>query len=205
LIVAVLSILFSVPPSILAGYGFYRYARFRLKSALFRFLFLVLAVPPTIVIVPYFLLLSSWGLLDSLVGLAITYVAFLIPIQTILYYSYLFSIPRQIEEAAIIDGASKLEILGTITLPLSLPAVLAISVYAFVLAWNEFAFAVTLLRSPSNWTSVLGLYSFIGEWNLDWNGAMVTALYITIPALIFFFVTQKYYIRGMTAGAVKGG
>jgi len=203
-IVSLFTVCISVPPAVLAGYGFYRYTKFRGRSTLFSFLFLVTCVPPTIIIIPYFIMLNTWGLIDTLIGLAITYVSFVLPLQVILYYSYLFSIPREIEEAAMIDGASKLRILTSIILPLSYPGIAAISIYAFNLAWNEFAFAITLLRSQSNWTTVIGIYSFIGQWKMDWNGAMVTSIYTTIPSFIFFFLTQKYFIKGLTAGALKG-
>ena len=89
-------------------------------------------------------------------------------------------------------------------MPLSTNGIAAISVFAFTSAWNEFMFAITFLRSPSNWTAVAGIRSFIGEWTVSWDYAMIASTYFVIPALIFYFFTQKYFIKGMTAGAVKG-
>ncbi|RLI27184.1 carbohydrate ABC transporter permease [Candidatus Bathyarchaeota archaeon] len=202
ILVSVLTVILSVPPALLAGYAFYRFD-FRGKSSLFRLLFLTMVVPPTVIIVPYYLVLDSWGLTDSLIGLAITYLAFTIPTEIIIFYGYLFSIPRELEEAALLDGCSPLGVFVRIILPLSVPGIIAISIYSFSIAWNEFAFAMTLLRSPSNWTAVAGIRTFIGQWMLAWDKVMITCVYFTIPAIIFYFLTQKYFVSGMTAGALK--
>lgn len=202
-IVAVLTLLFSVPASVLAGYGLYKYLRFRGRSWLIRFLFLVITIPPTVVIIPYYLMVDSWGLADSLLGLAITYIVFTLPINVMVYFASLFSIPREIQESAMVDGCSTLEAFVRVVLPLSKIGIIAISVLTFTVAWNEFAFALTLLRTPSKWTAVIGLRSFVAQWTLDWNSIMLSAIIFTIPVIIFYFITQKYFVEGMTKGALK--
>jgi len=203
IIVAVLTLLFSVPASVLAGYGLYKYLRFRGRSWLMRFLFLVITIPPTVVIIPYYLMVDSWGLADSLLGLAITYIVFTLPINVMVYFASLFSIPREIQESAMVDGCSTLEAFVRIVLPLSKIGIIAISVLTFTVAWNEFAFALTLLRTPSKWTAVIGLRSFVQQWTLDWNSIMLSAIIFTMPVIIFYFITQKYFVEGMTKGALK--
>ena len=201
--VSILTTLLSMPPSVLAAYAFYRF-RFRARRVLFRLLFVLMIVPASTMIIPYYSILSSWHMTNSLLGLAISYLIFTLPINVVLFYSYLFSIPPEIEEAALLDGCTVLTSFVRIVLPLALSGIAVISIIDFTLGWSEFMFAVTLISSPSKYTAVYGLYTFLGEFSSDWGAALASATYFAIPALIFYFVTQKYLVKGMTAGAVKG-
>jgi ABC-type glycerol-3-phosphate transport system permease component len=203
IIVSIFTMMFSVPPAILAAYAFYRF-NFKGKGTLFSMLFILMIVPSAVLLVPFYQLLSSMRLTNNLLGLSFVYTIFTMPTNTVLFYSFLFSIPHEMEEAALIDGCSIFSSFRKIILPLSIPGIVAISVNSFSLAWNEFLFAITLLHKPTIWTAVCGVYSFIGEWTLMWDRAMIVSVYFTIPLIIFFFLTQKYFIAGLTAGAIKG-
>lgn len=200
--VGFLTLMFSVPPAILGAYAFYRF-NFKAKNILFNMLFILMITPTAVLLVPFYQLLSSMRLTNSLLGLSFVYVTFTVPVNTVLFYSFLFSIPHALEEASLIDGCSIFSSFRKITLPLSVPGIIAISVNSLSLAWNEFLFAITLLNKPESYTAVCGVYSFIGEWTLMWDRAMIVSVYFTIPMLIFFFLTQKYFIAGLTAGALK--
>ncbi len=118
--------------------------------------------------------------------------------------SYFRAIPVELEEAAIIDGASRLGVLFRITLPLSLPGIVAIVVYAFVVTWNEFLFALVLAQDYRVKTLPIGIAEFSSEFNTDWGAVMAASLVMTLPIAILFMAMQKMFIGGLTAGAVKG-
>jgi len=203
IIVGIITVMFSVPPAVFGAYAFYRF-NFKGKGALFNMLFILMIVPSAVLLVPFYQLLSSMKLTNNLLGLSLVYTVFTVPMNTVLFYSFLFSIPRAIEEAALIDGCSIFSSFRKITLPLSIPGIVAISVNSLSLAWNEFLFAITLLNKPTTWTAVCGVYSFVGEFILMWDRAMIVSVYFTVPMIIFFFLIQKYFIVGLTAGALKG-
>jgi len=202
-IVGILTVMFSVPPAVLGAYAFYRF-NFRGREALFNMLFILMITPAAVLIVPYYQLLSSMKLTNNLLGLSFAYTTFTVPTNTVLFYTFLFSIPQALEEAALIDGCSIFGSFRRIVLPLSKPGIIAICVNSLSLAWNEFMFAVTLLSKEQSYTAVPGVYSFIGEWTLMWEKAMIASVYFSIPLIVFFFLTQKYFITGLTAGALKG-
>jgi ABC-type glycerol-3-phosphate transport system permease component len=118
--------------------------------------------------------------------------------------SYFRAIPVELEEAAIIDGASRLSILFRITLPLSLPGLAAVLVYAFVTTWNEFILALVLAQDSRVKTLPIGIAEFTGEFTTDWGAVMAASLLMTLPIAILFFVLQRMFVGGLTAGAVKG-
>jgi multiple sugar transport system permease protein len=118
--------------------------------------------------------------------------------------SYFEAIPRELDEAAIIDGASRVGILFRITLPLSLPGIVAVVVYAFVTTWNEFIFALCFATDTSVKTLPIGLAEFSTEFNTDWGAVMAASVVMTVPIALLFLVFQKLFVGGLMAGAVKG-
>jgi len=202
-IVSILTVAGSIPPSVLAAYAFYKF-NFKGKKLLFRLLFLIMLTPAAVVIIPLYMMLSSLHLTNSLLGLALLYSVFRLPGNIIIFYSYLFSIPPEIEESALVDGCTRIGAFIRIILPVSVVGIAAIAVLSFTLGWNEFMFAITMLSDAQQWTAVCGIYSFIGQWTLSWDKALISATYFSIPALVFYFFSQKYFVSGMTAGAIKG-
>ena len=151
-----------------------------------------------------FMIMLRLGLLDSLFGLSLAYLAFLIPVAAMLLKAFFEAIPVELEEASLIDGASRIGTLFRITLPLSLPGVASTFLFCFIISWDEFLFARMFIRQPENWTVSLGLASFSGEFVTPWDQVMAAATIITLPAAAIFLVLQRYLIRGLTAGGIKG-
>ncbi len=160
--------------------------------------------PAILLALPMFVLFLHLGLLNSLFGLSIAYLAFLIPVAAVLLKAFFDAIPVELEEASMIDGASRLQTLFRITLPLSLPGVASTFLFCFIISWDEFLFARMFISRPDNWTVSLGLASFSGEFVTPWDQVMAAATIITLPAALIFLALQRYLVRGLTAGGVKG-
>ncbi|MDE0111970.1 MAG: carbohydrate ABC transporter permease [Albidovulum sp.] len=160
--------------------------------------------PAILLALPMFVFLSRLGLLNSLFGLSLAYLAFLIPVAAALLKAFFDAIPVELEEASLIDGASRVGTLFRITLPLSLPGVASTFLFCFIISWDEFLFARMFIRQPDNWTVSLGLASFSGEFVTPWDQVMAAATIITLPAALIFLMLQRYLVRGLTAGGVKG-
>jgi multiple sugar transport system permease protein len=154
--------------------------------------------------VPLFITLRWLGLVNTYLGLILVYMILTLPLSVWMLTSYFKAIPVELEEAAIIDGASRLGVLFRITLPLSLPGVVAIVIYAFVTTWNEFIFALVLAQDSRVKTLPIGIAEFTTEFNTDWGAVMAASLIMTLPIAILFFAMQRLFIGGLTAGALKG-
>jgi ABC-type glycerol-3-phosphate transport system permease component len=188
---------------IMAGIGFSRY-RFR-GSRGFQLGILVTQLFPLILLVtPYYVLMSRLGLIDSHLSLMITYCAFTLPFCVWMLNTYFHSVPADMEEAAMIDGCSRLGAYFRITIPLAAPGIAATAIFAFVLAWNEFIFANTFIDSAAMRTLPIGLRTFIGQYSTEWNVLMAASVITTLPVVLMFVFLQKHFIRGMTSGSIKG-
>lgn len=161
-------------------------------------------IPPVITLVSLYLIFRNIGLLNSLTGLIIGNVGFAIPICVWLLKGIFDAIPTEIEEAAIVDGCSRMGVLWRIILPLSLPGIAAVAILSFMWSWDEFMLARTVISTESNWVGSLGIISFIGLYITPWNQIMAAATIFTIPAIVLFIIVQKWFISGLTTGAVKG-
>ncbi len=189
--------------SILAALGFARYrmpgGRILMMSTLLSQLFpLVLLVPPM------FIVMRTLHILDTPAALIIAYISFALPYSIWLLTGYLRSIPAELEESAMVDGATRLGAYFRVTLPLAVPGIIATFIYSFILSWDEFLFATTFISNPNLRTLPLGLYSFIGEYTVQWNMLMAGAVVTTLPVAILFVFLQRYLIAGLTSGAIKG-
>lgn len=188
--------------STLAGYGLSRF-KFRGRGTFLAFLLLSQMFPSVMLVIPYFKIMQTAGLLDSLLGLTITYISFTIPFCTWMMYGYFKSIPKELDEAASIDGCGPMRTFFTVILPLALPGMVATSIYAFITGWNEYLFALILTNSEEQKTLPIGIGQLIGQYKVEWNELMAASIYSTIPLMIVFLFLQRYLISSLTAGAVK--
>ena len=154
--------------------------------------------------IPLYVLLRNLHLLNSLTGLVLVYTTFALPFCVWMLRNYFLSIPVELDDAARVDGASRLQALFGVILPVAVPGIIATSIFAFILSWNEFLYANTFISSSNKRTVSIGLQSLIGEFTTDWGLLMAGAVVTTIPVVIVFFAVQRYLTQGLAAGAVKG-
>ncbi len=161
-------------------------------------------LPDALLVIPIFIIFRQLFLLDTLQGLVLVDAAFAIPVTIWILKGFFDSIPTEIEDAALIDGCSRMGVLWRVILPLSAPALVAVAVVGFFDGWNEYLFASSFITTQSRWVTSVGLASFIGELATPIELVMAGALSFTIPPIIFYLVMQKYIVSGLTSGAVKG-
>jgi multiple sugar transport system permease protein len=186
-----------------AGYALSRFA-FRGKYWIVALMLLTQMFPLVMLVAPIFKMLSPLGLTNSLTGLVIVYVAFNVPFATFLMQSFFDGIPKELEEAAMIDGASRFRAFRQIILPLTLPGIAATLGFVFTAAWSELLFALMLISSTAASTFPVGLLSFVSKFSVDFGQMMAAGVLALIPACLFFLLIQRYLVQGLTAGAVKG-
>ena len=196
--VATVSILLAA----LAGYGFTRYL-FKGKRTTRYFIIITQMLPPIFVLVPYYMFFSRIGLYDTYLSLVIAFTSFSLPFSILVVSSFFESIPVQLDEAALIDGCTRLQALMRIILPVSKQALLGVGAFCFINAWTELLFAVVLTRSPSMRMFTTAVATYIGEYTRNWNGIMAISILGCIPLVIIWIFLQRYIIEGMTAGSVK--
>jgi multiple sugar transport system permease protein len=161
-------------------------------------------VPPAILFIPLYAQIRTLGLADSLAGLIVAYPSFTVPFVTWLLMGYFESIPEELEEAAMIDGATRFGAFWRIVLPLAAPGVLAASLYAFTQAWNEFLYALVFITDVKLRTLPVGLSTFITGDVYGWGFLMAGAVLTTLPVIVAYIYLQRYMVEGLTAGSVKG-
>lgn len=186
-----------------AGYAFARF-KFRGNRALSLFMLLSQMLPLTVLMIPMYYMENAAGLVDTKLGLAIAHLAISMPLVTWMAKGYFKGIPKEIEEAAVVDGCSATETIFYIIIPLLRPALAATGIYAFISSWNEFALANVLTRSMNSRTVPIALNEFSSFFKVDWGDTMAAATLITIPIIIVFMLVQKQFVEGLASGAVKG-
>ena len=166
---------------------------------------LIMKMVPTIaVVIPIFLTLSKLGLVDGTGGLVIAYLAFALPFAVWALRGFVIGVPRELEEAAMIDGCTQVQAFRRVTLPLIVPGLVATSIFTMILAWNEYLITYFLISSPDQYTLPLWLTHFIGTEGTSFGPLMAGATIIAAPIAIFFMFVQRNLARGLTAGAVRG-
>jgi multiple sugar transport system permease protein len=202
----IVSLSTAVIVTILASLGGYAMSRFsfRGKFWIVGLMLLTQMFPLVMLIAPIFKILSPLGLTNSLSGLILVYVAFNVPFATFLMQSFFDGIPKDLEEAAMIDGATRFMAFRQIILPLTLPGMAATLGFVFTAAWSELLFALMLISGVDASTFPVGLLSFVSKFSVDFGQMMAAGVLALIPACLFFFFIQRYLVQGLTAGAVKG-
>lgn len=188
---------------VLASYSFSR-LRFRGRRSLLTGIILTQLMPMAVLIIPIYRVAQTLGLLNTHIGLMIAYLTFDLPVGIWLLHGFYVAIPRDLEEAAQIDGAGQLRAFWQITLPLAMPGIMATGAYAFFMAWQDFMFALAFMSSNNMQTLPLGVLSFIGEHATQWGSLMAASVLLMVPVFVIFAFVQRQFISGLTRGAMKG-
>ncbi|NHN34978.1 carbohydrate ABC transporter permease [Paenibacillus agricola] len=202
LIVSIISTLISLVVGIPAAYGFAKY-RYKFSGLMFASVVAIRMFPPIILGVPFFLMMRQLGLINTHLGLIITYLPLELTLIIWILEGFFRQVPREIEEAAEIDGLGTFGKFVRIALPLSMPAVGVASIFSFLAAWNEFMFALTLTRTESAQTMPIGIAGYVTTFQTFWGKMSATGILYIIPVIIFTIIAQKGMIKGLTAGATK--
>ena len=189
--------------SVLGGYALARY-RFRGRQATLLVFLATQMMPVVVLIVPLFIIFRILGLLDTLYSLMIVYTVLNIPFCTLMMQGFFAGVPSELEEAAMVDGCNRMGAILRVAVPLARPGLIATFLFAFIGAWNELLFAVMFLNSESTFTLPVGLYNFISKYDVHWGRMMAGATLALLPALAVFAFVQRYMVRGLALGAVKG-
>ena len=201
-IVAMLATAGAIVCAVLAGYGLTRF-HFRGKAAISGTVLLTYMFPPILMAIPLFVMLKQAGLANNVVGLALAHISFAMPLAMWLSAIFFRAIPLELDEAAMIDGASRLATLWKVILPVAGPGIVAIAVFVFVLSWNDYLFSLVLMVSDANKTLPVGVAGFQEATSVEWGLIMAGGVLITLPVLFGFMFVQRWLIQGIGAGAVK--
>lgn len=190
---------------VVCTFGAYSIGRleFRGRKAMATFLLMTQMFPLILVAVPLFLIFRDLGLVNTLYGLTIAYVAFVLPFSVWMLRGFYENLPESLEEAAMVDGSTRVGAVIRVIVPLSAPAIATTAIFAWIFAWNEFVMALILISDSGKTTLPPGLSTWIGRYSLQWDLLMAGALGATIPLFIILFFLQKYIINGLAEGAVK--
>lgn len=203
LIVSFATVILNLILAILGAYAITR-LNFRGRNTLSIGILLIYIFPSVIIAVPLFVVFTRLGLRGSLAGVVLVYLASTLPVALYMLRSYFQSIPAELEEAGLIDGLSRIGVIWRITLPLAAPAIAAVALYVFMIAWNEFLFAyLWLLERPDAWTLSLGVQQLDSQ-EIPKTWLMAGSVIISVPVIILFFFAERFLTEGLTAGAVKG-
>lgn len=192
----------TVSVATLGAYSLTRF-RYRGRQMLATFTLLSYMFPPILLAIPLFVVISRLGMADSLISLALAHISFALPFCLWLMWGYMKSVPVALEEAAMIDGASRMGAFVRVVIPMSLPGIIAIGVLSFLVSWNDYLYALILLTSEGKKTLSLGVSTFIGPMAVEWGLINAAGVVITLPVILFFGLVQQFLVQGFGAGAVK--
>lgn len=202
-IVAVSTVILTLGVGILAAYSAARLNFFGKRSISFGIL-LIYLFPIVVIAIPLFVMFSRIGLRGSLYGLVIVYLASTLPVALFMLRNYFYSVPEELEEAGMVDGLTRLGVIRRITIPLAAPAIAAVALYVFMIAWNEFLYALLfVLEKRELWTLSLGVQQLDNQ-EVPKTVLMAGSVIITIPVIFLFFIAERFLTEGLTAGGVKG-
>jgi N,N'-diacetylchitobiose transport system permease protein len=203
LVVTLSAVLLSLLFALLAAFAVGRF-NFRGRKAYLLAVMIVQMAPFEALLIPFFLMLRGLDLLNQLPALIMIYFIFTMPFTIWTLRGFVISIPRELEEAAMVDGASRFQAFMRVVFPLLAPGMVATSIFAFVTAWNEFLYAFVFMTDEAKYTLPVWLASFRTAFGTDWGATMAASSLFTIPVLVFFLIVQRRLVAGLTAGAVKG-
>jgi len=189
--------------SALAAYGFSRF-RMRLEGPMIILLLFTQMLPGTLLIIPYFQLMANVGLVDTYGALILAYTSFALPFSTWMLIGFFRSIPTDLDEAAMVDGCTRVSAFFRVILPLSLPGMVAVGTFTFLTSWNSYVYPLVLTTSPKMYPLSVGITNMVGEYQVFWNELMAAVVMAAIPVVIMYSFLEKYLVQGITAGAVKG-
>jgi len=201
-IVAICVTLLTLLIALQTAYAFSRY-RFRGKGLVNMVIITLQSVPPITLMIPYFSLVVTLKLYNTYQGLILTHMVFTLPYAVIMLTGYLNTLPRELDEAVKIDGGSALTALWRILVPISIPGIVSVGIYTFMISWNEFLFALTLTKTQEMRTVPIGIQLLMGQHSYEWNQMMSMSILGSIPVLALFLLFQRYFLGGLTSGAVK--
>ena len=183
----------------------YALSRIRLPAgrAIFLLVLFGTMLPFQVMLAPLFSLVNSFGLINTKVGVILPYLAFGVPYQVFILHGFFNEVPKELSEAALVDGASHFTIFRRIFLPISLPVLAALLILDFVATWNEFAMALVILQDNSTWTLPLGLMSFQSQFQSDYGQLNAAIVMTVLPATVVYLIFQRYFVSGLTSGAIK--
>jgi multiple sugar transport system permease protein len=161
-------------------------------------------VPGSLLFIPMFQVIYSLGLIDNIVGLMVTYLTFTVPFATWMMIGYFRNVPSELEDAALVDGCSRVQALARIMVPIALPALAVVALFAFTLSWNEFLYALVFIGSDSQKTLTVGLIGLVRGDTFPWGPMMAAALLGALPPTLVYVVSQRWVVSGLAAGSVKG-
>jgi multiple sugar transport system permease protein len=202
-VISIAVTILSLVIGIFAAYGFSRFD-FRGNKIMNLFIVATQTVPKVTLVIPYFIFIVKIQLYDTYLGLILTFASFTLPYAVLMLTGYYNTIPKTLDESVIIDGGSRLVALWRVIVPITIPAIISTGIYTFILAWNEFLFALTLTKNDAMRTVPVGIALLKGETSYEWNVMMAISILGSIPVLLLFIFAQKYYVSGLTSGAVKG-
>lgn len=202
IVVAVSTTLIAITISALGAYGVVRFFP-KFGKAMTRVLITTYMFPPILLAVPYSIIMGKAGLMNSRVGLVIVYLSFSVPYAIWLLVGFFQTVPLEIEEAARVDGANKLQVFGQVVLPIVAPGLVAVAIYTFINAWNEFLYSLILMNSSGKTTVAVALKSLEGQEVLDWGVMMAASAMVVIPSVVFFMLIQKKIAGGLAQGSIK--
>lgn len=200
--IAMVVVVFTLIIGILASYSFSRFD-FPGKSLINTLIVSVQAIPPITLLIPYLSLIVSLKLYNTYGALILTYMLFTLPYAILMISGYMNTLPKDLDEAVMIDGGSRFRTLWNILVPVSLPGLVSVGMYTFMQAWNEYLFALALTKTNNMRTVPVGISLLMGQHAYEWNQMMAMSVLGSLPILILFLFFQRYFIAGMTAGAVK--
>ena len=202
-IVSLYTVIFSLPLIVAGAYSVYR-TQFWGRNVLSFFLLSVYIFPTALLVVPIFKIFNSLSLIDSHLGVALMNTAFAVPFGIWLLQAFLRSLPPELEEAAAVDGISKIRTQFQIIIPQAAPGIISIAMFAFIVSWTEYLFSMTLLLSNDLHTLPVGLTGIVfGQYRVNWGFAAAGAVGSALPVFILFLIVGRWFIRGISAGAIK--
>ncbi|MFC6734206.1 MULTISPECIES: carbohydrate ABC transporter permease [unclassified Haladaptatus] len=186
-----------------AGYGFSRF-RFKFDNAIFIGVIFSRLFPPIGIIIPYFQGLAAFGLLNSTTGIILAQVYLWLPLMIYIMRNFFISIPKEIDESALVDGCTKIQAFRKVVLPLAKPGVAAVGILTFLYSWREFLFSFMISNTLASRPISVAVYDFVGEVNVSWDQMAAAAVLAIVPTILVVLFFQQYIVSGLTAGAMKG-